>query len=63
MKQRAPVLPDSPNFQQLWDTLGSSVLELSIGLLKIKSAIGAYVWEIKECCGGARGNFPSECVV
>jgi hypothetical protein len=27
MKQRAPVLPDSPNFQQLWDALGSRLIE------------------------------------
>ncbi len=27
MKQRAPALPDSPTFQQLWDALGSKLLE------------------------------------
>jgi hypothetical protein len=27
MKQRAPVLPDSPAFQQLWDALGSRLIE------------------------------------
>ena len=27
MKQRAPALPDSPTFQQLWDTLGSKLIE------------------------------------
>ena len=24
-------------------------LELSVGLLKVKSGLGAYVWEVKEC--------------
>jgi len=27
MKQRAPALPDSPTFQQLWDALGSKLIE------------------------------------
>jgi hypothetical protein len=27
MKQRAPALPDSATFQQLWDTLGSKLIE------------------------------------
>ena len=27
MKQRAPALPNSPTFQQLWDTLGSKLIE------------------------------------
>jgi hypothetical protein len=27
MKQRAPALPDSPTFQQLWDALGSRLIE------------------------------------
>ncbi len=27
MKQRAPVLLDSPAFQQLWDALGSRLIE------------------------------------
>jgi hypothetical protein len=27
MKQRAPVLPDFPTFQQLWDALGSRLIE------------------------------------
>ncbi len=27
MKQRAPALPDSPTFQQLWDALGSKLVE------------------------------------
>ncbi len=26
-KQRAPALPDSPTFQQLWDALGSKLIE------------------------------------
>lgn len=25
-------------------------LELSVGLLKVKSTLGAYVWEVKENC-------------
>ncbi len=27
MKQRAPALPDSATFQQLWDALGSKLIE------------------------------------
>jgi hypothetical protein len=27
VKQRAPALPDSPSFQQLWDALGSRLIE------------------------------------
>ena len=27
MKQRAPALPNFPTFQQLWDTLGSKLIE------------------------------------
>ncbi len=27
MKQRAPALPDSPTFQQLWEALGSKLIE------------------------------------
>ena len=27
VKQRAPALPDSPTFQQLWDALGSKLIE------------------------------------
>ena len=27
MKKGAPALPDSPTFQQLWDTLGSKLIE------------------------------------
>ena len=27
MKQRAPALPDSSTFQQLWDALGSKLIE------------------------------------
>ena len=27
MKQRAPALPDFTTFQQLWDTLGSKLVE------------------------------------
>jgi hypothetical protein len=27
MKQRAPALPDSPTFKQLWDALGSKLIE------------------------------------
>jgi hypothetical protein len=26
-KQRAPALPDSPTFQQLWDALGSKLFD------------------------------------
>ena len=33
MKQRAPALPDSPTFQQLWDTLGSKLIEAAQGNL------------------------------
>ncbi len=29
MKQRAPALPNSPTFQQLWDTLGSKLIEIA----------------------------------
>ena len=31
MKQRAPALPDSPTFQQLWDALGSKLIETAQG--------------------------------
>jgi len=31
MKQRAPALPDSPTFQQLWDALGSKLIESTQG--------------------------------
>ncbi len=33
MKQRAPALPDSPTFQQLWDALGSRLIETAQGNL------------------------------
>ncbi len=33
MKQRAPALPDSPTFQQLWDALGSRLIETAQGHL------------------------------
>ena len=33
MKQRAPALPDSPTFQQLWDALGSRLIETAHGHL------------------------------
>ncbi len=33
MKQRAPALPDSHTFQQLWDFLGSKLLETAQGNL------------------------------
>jgi len=33
MKQRAPALPDSPTFQQLWDALGSKLIETAQGHL------------------------------
>ena len=32
-KQRAPALPDSTTFQQLWDTLGSKLIESAQGNL------------------------------
>ena len=32
-KQRAPALPDSPTFQQLWDALGSKLIESAQGNL------------------------------
>jgi len=31
MKQRAPVLPNFPTFQQLWDALGSRLIETAQG--------------------------------
>ena len=31
MKQRAPALPDSPTSQQLWDALGSRLIETAQG--------------------------------
>jgi len=33
MKQRAPALPNSPTFQQLWDALGSKLFETAQGHL------------------------------
>ena len=33
MKQRTPALPDSPTFQQLWDALGSKLIETAQGRL------------------------------
>lgn len=33
MKQRAPALLDSPTFQQLWDALGSRLIETAQGHL------------------------------
>jgi len=33
MKQRAPALPDSATFQQLWDALGSKLVETAQGHL------------------------------
>ena len=33
MKQRAPALPNSPTFQQLWDALGSKLIETTQGNL------------------------------
>ncbi len=33
MKQRAPALPNSPTFQQLWDALGSRLIETTQGHL------------------------------
>ena len=33
MKQRAPALPDSATFQQLWDALGSKLIETAQGHL------------------------------
>ncbi len=33
MKQRAPALPVSPTFQQLWDALGSKLIETAKGNL------------------------------
>ena len=33
MKQRAPALPDSTTFQQLWDALGSKLIETAQGHL------------------------------
>jgi hypothetical protein len=32
-KQRAPALPDSPAFPQLWDALGSKLIEAAQGNL------------------------------
>jgi hypothetical protein len=32
-KQRAPALPDSTNFRQLWDALGSRLIESAQGNL------------------------------
>ena len=32
-KQRAPALPDSTTFQQLWDALGSKLIETAQGNL------------------------------
>jgi len=32
-KQRAPALPDSTTFQQLWDALGSKLIESAQGTL------------------------------
>ena len=32
-KQRAPALPDSPTFQQLWDALGSKLIDAAQGHL------------------------------
>ena len=33
MKKRAPALPDSSTFQQLWDALGSKLIESAQGNL------------------------------
>jgi len=33
MKQRAPVLSNSPTFQQLWEALGSKLIETAQGHL------------------------------
>ena len=33
MKQRPPALPDSATFQQLWDALGSKLIETARGNL------------------------------
>ncbi len=33
MKQRAPALPVSPTFRQLWDALGSKLIETAQGIL------------------------------
>ncbi len=33
MKRRAPALPDSATFQQLWDALGSKLIESTQGHL------------------------------
>jgi hypothetical protein len=33
MKQRAPALPNSSTFQQLWDSLGSKLIETAQGTL------------------------------
>jgi len=39
-KQRAPALPDSATFQQLWDTLGSRLIESAQGNLLYTQGVG-----------------------
>jgi len=39
MKQRATALPNSPTFQQLWDALGSKLIEAAQGQLSSKQRV------------------------
>ena len=38
-KQRAPALPDSTTFQQLWDALGSKLIEAAQGNLTFNQVV------------------------
>ncbi len=49
MKQRAPALPDSATFQQLWDALGSKLIETAQGhLLYTQGVRGSSPTAVKE---------------
>ena len=37
-KRRVPALPDSPSFQQLWEALGSKLMDAAQGKLPSKQA-------------------------
>ena len=57
-KKRATALPNSPTFQQLWDALGSKLIEAAQGRLPSKQRVvgsnpprDAFLWGVKSFSG------------
>jgi len=61
MKRRAPALPDSTTFQQLWEALGSKLAETAQGHLLYTQEVTGSIPVLPTIETG--GNFQTRCLL